>query len=202
MGLSGGGAATSATTQPVGPAATRRDLAATGLVLGVAATAWFGWAHAAPPSGWSGPLTLGGLVAVLVAIGSGVLVWTHRESDSAMQDPANRRAYGRAVIVEVVAILAGVVVLGATDRSSYLAAWILFVVGVHFVPLARVFAVGALAVAGGALVVVSALATIVAMTTDMAPSALAGGLGGLVMLVCAGRVVWRLARPGRVAVSR
>jgi uncharacterized Tic20 family protein len=161
--------------------ATRRDRAATALVLGVAASAWFGWAQESPPSGWGWFLVAGSVGAALVAVVGGITTWRHRRGPSVMSDATARRTYNLTVAVEVVAILAGVVVLALAGASSYLAAWILFVVGVHFVPLARLFRLPGLTVTGLLCAAVAVGAAAVALAGTTLPSAPAGAGGGLVM---------------------
>ena len=172
-------------------AASPRDRAATALVLGVAASAWFGWAQEGPPSGWEPFLIAGSVVAVLIAAVGGIRTWRHRRGESVMSEPRARRTYNLTVAVEGAAIVAGVVVLGLVDASSYLAAWILFVVGVHFVPLGRLFRLRGLQVAGVGCAVVAAAAVTTAWSGAALPSAVAGAGGGLVMAVCGAVTVLR-----------
>ncbi len=171
--------------RPVETSTPVRDLAVTGVILGVAASMWFGWGRQDPPSGWSIPLLTGSVVGLLVAIAGGLLLWRHRSTgESAMSDPRIRRSWRQIVGVEVVSILLGNVLLGLSGRPAYAAAWTLFVVGAHFLPMARVFGSPGFAVAGVVLMVVAVGAAVVGMVGVAAPSAVAGAGGGLVCLVC------------------
>src|SRR3954464_6382428 len=116
-----------------------RDRAVTALILGIAAAAWFGWGHEGPPRGWSIPLDIGSFGSLAIAVVCGVLVWRLRRGPSAMDEPATRRRYFWIVGIETAAIRAGVVGLNLAGRPGYLSAWVLFVVGAHFLPLARLF---------------------------------------------------------------
>lgn len=168
--------ATSVTT------ASERDLAANALVLGAAGGAWFGWAQEGPPAGWVVPLTVGGLVGIVVAMVAAVLAWRRRHGDTVMSDPRGRRTYGRVVGGEVAAILIGVVLLRISGQYDYLAAWVLFVVGVHFVPLGRLFRIRSLQAAGVIVAVVSLVAVLIGRSGAALPSAVAGAGGGIVMV--------------------
>jgi hypothetical protein len=129
------------------------------------------------------PLTVGSLVGLLVAAVAGIRMWQHRAGASAMHDPAGRRGYVRAVGVEVGLIVLGVLVLDLTGRPGYLAPWILFVVGAHFLPLGRLFRVAGLRVAGVLLALVAVAAVLIGILGGPAPSAVAGAGGALVMIV-------------------
>jgi len=162
------------------------DLAITALVLSVAAMAWFGWGQAQPPSGWSPALTAGSIISIAVALLSGAVSWRRRRHEEAsMHDPAVRRAYWRIVGTEVATCLLGVVVLGVAGQTGFLAAWILLVVGVHFLPLGRVFRITELYAAGIVVSVIAVAAAITGAATSVAPSTVAGAGGGLVCLIAA-----------------
>lgn len=161
--------------------ATRRDLAVNALVLGAAAFLWFGWAQEGPPPGWSPFLAVGSGLGVLLALAS-VVVMLRRKDGSAMSTRAGRRTYGITVGVELGVAVLGVIVLSLTGTEEFISPWILAVVGVHFVPMARLFGIGLLTAAGIVLTVVAILAAVVGGVTTVLPSAIAGGLGGLVML--------------------
>ncbi|HET8600305.1 MAG TPA: hypothetical protein VFL99_08265 [Segeticoccus sp.] len=165
------------------PSATRRDLASNALVLGVAGFAWFGWAQEGPPAGWEIPLLVGSVLGALLAAGAVVRLVRGPADGSAMADPAGRRRYGWAVLAEVVAIVAGVVLLGALGRGDDISAWILLVVGTHFWPLATLFRIPSLRVAGALLVLVALLAAVLGAVSPVLPSAVSGAAGGLVLVV-------------------
>jgi hypothetical protein len=171
-----------------------RDRAVTGLILGIAGAAWFGWGQEGPPAGWSVPLDIGTFASLAVAAACGVLVWLRRGGPSAMNEPETRRRYFWIVGIEVGAILVGVALLAVIGRSAYLSAWILFVVGVHFVPLARLFGTPGLTVAGVLLAVAAVVAAVVGATGAALPSTVAGAIGGIVMLVGAAGYLYRTAR--------
>ncbi len=171
-----------------------RDLAITGLILGVAGSMWFGWGREDPPSGWSVPLLVGSLAGLCVAVVGGLLVWRLRSGRSAMEDARIRRRWRQIVGLEVVLIVLGNVLLGTSGRPEYAAAWTLFVVGAHFLPMARVFRMPGIGAAGVVLMAVAIGAAVVGMTGSAAPSALAGLGGGLACLVCGAAYLLRAYR--------
>lgn len=195
---------TAATAATNAPAATgsASDLAVTALILGVAGFAWFGWGRAAPPAGWSIPLAIGSAVGAVLAVAGGVLAWRLRSGASAMHDPQVHRAYSRVVGLEVALIVLGALVLGVTGQSAYLPAWILLVVGVHFIPLARLFRTPGLAAAGLVLIAVAAAAAALGAAGDVLPSAVAGAGGGLVCVTCAVSYLRRAATVAATAKAR
>ena len=164
-------------------AGSARDLAASALILSIATLLWFGWAQAQPPAGWSVPLTVGSVAGVAVAVAAGLTARRLRTGGLAMNDARVRRTYWRVVAVEGTLCAAGAVGLGVSGQSAYIASWILLVVGAHFVPLGRLFAIGSLVAAGLVLVVVAVAAAVIGTVSAVAPSFVAGAGGGAVCLV-------------------
>jgi hypothetical protein len=75
--------------------------------------------------------------------------------------------------------------LGLAGHSAYIAPWILLVVGMHFVPLGRLFGSFDLVWAGFTLSAVAIAGTVTGLVSDVAPSAVTGAFGGLVCIACA-----------------
>jgi hypothetical protein len=174
------------------------DVAVTAVILGVAALAWFSWGQAAPPAGWAIPLRVGAVLSLIIAIAAVVTARRSSAAGSAMSEAAVRRRYLIIVATEVAFIVAGAAVLGAASRSAYLPAWILLVVGAHFIPLARLFSGTGLIPAGVLLVLIAIAAAITGVSTTVAPSAIAGAGGGL---VCGARAAICLIRARSQAVA-
>lgn len=161
-------------------------------VLAFAAIAWFGWAQADPPSSWVSYLSAGSVVSALLLVALVVLLLRRRTTTgSPMADPQVRRGYWVTVAAEVVLIVGGNLVLAAIGHPDYDAAWTLFVVGVHFVPLARLFDASGLARTGVVVAVVAVAAACLGIASDLAPSAAAGAGGGVVFI---GYAAWVLGR--------
>jgi hypothetical protein len=173
------------------------DLAITAMVLGVAAIAWFGWGQAQPPAAWSPALTIGSVAAILATVAAGLAKRRLCGAVPSMRDPAVYRAYWRIVGTEVAACLLGMAALAAAGLTSYVAAWILLVVGAHFLPLGRLFGIAELYPAGWGLAAVAAAAAITGTVTAVRPSAVAGAGGGLACLIAALSCVRRSRTEGR-----
>ncbi|MBC2640182.1 MULTISPECIES: hypothetical protein [unclassified Rhodococcus (in: high G+C Gram-positive bacteria)] len=172
-------------------------------VLAFAGIAWFGWAQEDPPASWTPYLVAGQVIsAVLLVVLLVLLVRGLTTSGSAMADPRVRRRYWVTVAVEVALIVGGNLLLAAVGHQAYDAAWTLFVVGVHFVPLGKVFHARALALAGVVVAVAAVAAAGLGLVTDLAPSAAAGAGGGVVFIGYAGWVLGRGRRPVRKGDAR
>lgn len=156
----------------------------TALILGVAAMAWFGWGQDQPPAGWPLPLIIGTSVSFVIAAAAGLTAVRFRHEPAAMRDRRVRRAYGITVGVEVVACLAGARVLTMTGQARYVAPWILLVVGVHLLPLARIFKDSLMIPAGVILSVIAIAGAVTGAVSDVTPSAVTGAFGGLTCLAC------------------
>ncbi len=161
-------------------------------VLALAGVAWFGWAQDDPPPSWVPYLAVGSVVSALLLVALVVvIVWGRTPAGSPMADPWVRRGYWGTVAVEVALIVGGNLLLAAVGHADYDAAWTLFVVGVHFVPLGRLFRSPGLEVVGVVTAAVAAAAAGLGLATELPPSASAGAGGGLVFV---GYAAWVLAR--------
>jgi hypothetical protein len=187
------------TRAPERPQGTPRDLSVSALILGFAAMMWFGWGQAQPPPGWSLPLTIGLFAAIAVEGFAGSLVFRFRGTATAMRDQRVSRRYGITVGVEVAVIALGAVALGLAGRGAYTAPWILLVVGVHFLPLGRLFDSVDLLWSGLVLSGVAVAAAVTGAVSAVAPSAVTGGFGGLVLVAAAVASLCRAAMQGRPA---
>lgn len=164
--------------------------------------AWFGWAQDDPPSSWVPYLATGSVVSALLLVALVVLLRRRTTTGSPMADPRVRRGYWVTVMVEVVLIVGGNLLFAAVGHPAYDAAWTLFVVGVHFVPLARIFHARGLALTGVVTAVVAVAAACLGLASDLAPSTTAGAGGGLVFIGYAAWVLGRGRRPGRRSDAR
>ena len=172
-------------TRPPGTTPFPRDLAATVLVLAVAAFAWFGWSGAAAPSWWPAVAVPGSVLALVTAVVAGLQVRRERATGTVMAEPGANRRYGRWVGLEVVAILVGCLVLARTGLPDLIPAWVLAVVGAHFLPLGDLFRVRLLRTCGVVLVGVAVAAAVLDVLDVTAASTVAGGAGGAVLVLTA-----------------
>jgi hypothetical protein len=172
------------------------------LILGFAAMMWFGWGLAQPPAGWRLPLTIGIFAAIAVEGFAWCIAAGFRGGATAMRDRRAGRQYGITVGAEVAAIALGAVGLALAGRPAYTAPWILLVVGVHFVPLGRMFGSVDLLWSGLVLCAVAIASAVTGAVSAVAPSAVTGGFGGLVLVVTAVASLSRAVLHGRPAAVR
>jgi hypothetical protein len=173
----------------------------TALILGIAAMMWFGWGQARPPAGWGAPLTVGTFAAIAVAGGAGSIAARFRHGATVMADQRVRREYWITVGTEVAACGLGAAGLGLGGSAPYIAPWILLVVGVHFVPLGRLFGSSDLVWTGLALSAVAVAGAVTGAVSDVVPSAVTGAFGGLVCVAYAGICLRRALLRGRAGLS-
>lgn len=164
-----------------------RDLAVTAAVFGVAGVAWFGWGQEDPPPRWRLLLGVGSGLGLLLAIVGGLLTWRHWGPESVFADQSVRRTFGIICGIELGLAGLGGAVLGLTKRSRWVAPWIAFVVGVHFVPLAFIFNDAGLLVLAVLVVAAAVVAVVWHRRSGVTPSAVTGLVAGASLVLFAGR---------------
>ncbi|MEU3765310.1 hypothetical protein AB0E55_09655 [Amycolatopsis keratiniphila] len=152
--------------------------------VGFGAGWWFFGASSV--DGGSTPLVVVGIVAVLGLVGwlaltarrgAGLPAGAGRE-----ESPFGKR-YGIAVLLMLVGIFAGSRVLSAVfEVPEAVPAWVLFVVGLHFLPFAKLFGSRRFLVLSALLCVVAVLAPVLAIAGWAASWQLLPGFGGAVVL--------------------
>jgi hypothetical protein len=163
-------------------AGSTRTLANAVIIEAFFALMWFSWGQERPPAWVSIVLVIGAILAVLVAVAGILIARRTRREPSPLSEPGSGKRYGIIVGTEFASIAAGAAILGATGHGEFIAAWICFVVGVHFVPLDRVFpGIGMLGLAA-AVVSVAIAAFIVGATTSTPPSTVTGLGAGACLL--------------------
>ncbi|WP_435748688.1 DUF7010 family protein [Microbacterium sp. PMB16] len=168
-----------------------RDLLMTGAIFGVAAFVWAGWGQERPPKHWIwrvvlGLLSLGGAALAGISIPAAIRNWS---SDTAIV--VGGPAFIWYIVIfwlEVIAIVVLAIWATRRKRKDLIAPIVLVIVGIHFIPLAWVFAQPIYAVVG---VLVTAAAVVAALVKDesAARSFWCGILGAPILLgagaVCA-----------------
>ena len=87
--------------------------------------------------------------------------------------------------LEFLLIAAGVVILGRTGSATWIPVWVCAVVGVHFIPLARVFPGLFLVRLAVALMAVALSAHVLGLLTTVSPSTVAGPGAGTWLIAAA-----------------
>jgi len=173
--------------------ATDRDVAFTAAVLGIAGFAWFGWAQEAPPASWRLPLGIASGLCFAAAVVGGVLGVRWWDTPTALATSSDGVRFGVIVAIEAVLCAAGAVVLARTGNAAWVSAWICGVVGIHFVPLARVFHDAGFVVLAVLLVGVAVGSWVWGRGSSLAPSALVGVLAGSTFALFTARALVTLA---------
>ncbi|MFE6610293.1 hypothetical protein [Amycolatopsis sp. NPDC057786] len=165
--------------------------------VGFGAGWWFFGASSV--DGGSTPLVVVGVAAVLGL--AGWLVLTARRGaglpagGGREESPFGRR-YGIAVVLMLVGIFAGARVLSALfEFPEAVPAWVLFVVGLHFLPFAKLFRSRRFLVLSALLCGVAALAAVLAIAGWAAAWQLVPGFGGAAVL-------WATVVAGLLATDR
>jgi hypothetical protein len=161
-----------------------RDAAATALIFGFFASAWFGWAQDDPPPRWR-PWLIGGSVAALAtAAAGGILTWRHWSDGTAFDRDTSIR-FGIVVGIEFALAGIGAGILAARRRSDLTPVWIALVVGVHLFPVAVLLGYPLIHVVAALVTVAAVVAYPLARSRSIAPSAVVGVLTGGVLLLSA-----------------
>jgi len=155
------------------------------LIEGFFAFMWFGWGQAQAPSWLTVPLLVGSALGAFVGVVGGVVAVRATGQRTPMAEREVRARYNVIVGVEFLLIAAGAFILGAAGAATWIPVWVCAVVGLHFLPLARVFPGLLLVPLAVALVVVALVALAVGLATTTSPSTVAGPGAGVCLVVAA-----------------
>lgn len=162
-----------------------RDYVMTAAIFGFFGISWFGWAQENPPKSWRIPLGIGaGLSLVIGMIGVYFSIQNWHES-TALSSNGAYSSYITFVIIEFVLAAIGAIVLILRKKQSYIAPWICFVVGVHFIWLEKIFQDPSLYILAILFIAVSLLSVFLSKKKNIANSALTGVGAGSVLLIFA-----------------
>lgn len=161
-----------------------RDAAATAAVLGLFASSWFGWAQERPPPAWRPMLVAASIVSLLTAVVGGILTWQNW-SEGTVFDADTSLVFGIVVGIEFTVAALGAVLLTAWRRQDLIPAWVAFVVGVHFFPLAWLLQYPLIHVLAALVIVVALAAVPLARSRSLPVSAVTGPATGVVLLAVA-----------------
>ncbi|MFS0723050.1 hypothetical protein [Paenibacillus sp. 1P07SE] len=162
-----------------------RDYSMYAAIFGWFSFCWFGWAQERPRQGWRVFLGIGSGIGLLISILGIYLSATHWSSPTALSEMGAFRSYLIFVAIEVVLAGVGAFFLIRSKRSDYVAPWIAFIVGIHFIWLKFVFLDAALYVLAALLVAVSLISLPLSRRLGVANSAVTGIGTGLSLLAFA-----------------
>ncbi len=114
------------------------------VIAGGFGIAWAFWAASGLTGGAAAAVRIAGVLLGVLIVAGALWRWRTAGSDAAAPQPGSGsmfRSVGYRVwlTVEVVALVGGNAVLGATGHSGYVPAWTALVVGAHFLGFGRLF---------------------------------------------------------------
>lgn len=151
-----------------------RDYAMYASIFGMFSFSWFGWAQENPRSSWRKYLGIASGIAMLVCLTGVYLSIRNWDEPSALSESTSFRQYLISVYVEIFLAGAGAVWLILRKRKDFVAPWIAFIVGIHFISLADVFEDPGLYLLAALLVAVSVASLYVSRKLRVANSATTG----------------------------
>jgi heme/copper-type cytochrome/quinol oxidase subunit 4 len=158
-----------------------RDYAMYASVFGLFSFIWFGWAQENPRSSWRLYLGLASGIALIICLIGVYLSVKNWEEPSALAESSAFRNYLISFYAEFVLGGAGAFVLIRKKLKAYVAPWIVFIVGIHFISLKSVFDDPSLWLLAALMVAVSIIAVRVAPKLQVANSAITGIGAGTVL---------------------
>ncbi|MCU6792555.1 hypothetical protein OB236_10500 [Paenibacillus sp. WQ 127069] len=158
-----------------------RDYAMYASVFGMFSFIWFGWAQESPRPSWRLYIGIASGIALLVCLMGVYLSVTNWEAPSVLMEASAFRDYLISFYAEFVLAGAGAFVLIRSKRKAYIAPWIAFIVGIHFISMKYVFDDPSLWILAALMVAVSIVAVFVSPKLQVANSAITGIGAGTVL---------------------
>ncbi|KOY16572.1 hypothetical protein [Paenibacillus xylanivorans] len=158
-----------------------RDYAMYASVFGLFSFIWFGWAQERPRPSWRLYIGIASCIALLVCLMGVYLSVTNWNAPSALMEASAFRDYLISFYAEFVLAGAGAFVLIRLKRKDYIAPWIAFIVGIHFISLKSVFDDPSLWILAALLVAVVIVSIFLSPKLQVANSAITGIGAGTVL---------------------
>ncbi|MCR8656156.1 hypothetical protein [Paenibacillus endoradicis] len=158
-----------------------RDYTMYAAIFGMFSFCWFGWAQERPKASWRIYIGIASGIALLVCLLGVYLSIKHWNELSVLSNNSSFTMYLITVYIEFIVAGVGAFLLIRKKAKDYIAPWIAFVVGIHFIGLVTVFNDPSLYVLAALLVAVSILAVIVAPKLHVASSAITGIGSGTIL---------------------
>lgn len=154
-------------------------------IFGMFSFCWFGWAQENPRSSWRKYLGIAAGIALLVCLIGVYLSVKNWDAPSALNDKNSFSTYLISVYIEFFLAGVGALVLLKWKYNDYIAPWIAFIVGIHFIGLESVFNDSSLYLLAALLVLVSIASLFISRKLKVANSAITGIGAGTVLLAYA-----------------
>ncbi|RXZ80344.1 hypothetical protein EBB07_19500 [Paenibacillaceae bacterium] len=155
-----------------------RDYAMYASIFGMFSFCWFGWAQENPRASWRKYLGIASGIALLVCLLGVYLSITNWGAASALKERSSFTTYLILLYGEFFLGGVGAFFLIKRKLARYVAPWIAFIVGIHFIGLVHVFDDPALYLLAALLVLIAVAAPFIAPKLQVANSAITGiGVG-------------------------
>jgi hypothetical protein len=158
-----------------------RDYTMYAAVFGWFSVCWFGWSQERPRASWRKYIGIATGISLIVCLLGVYLSISNWNEASALADNNSFKTYLITVYIEFAVAGIGAFLFIRKKAKEYVAPWIAFIVGIHFIGLVHVFDDPALYVLAALLVAVSILAVIAAPKLQVASSAITGIGSGTVL---------------------
>ncbi|MEK5438587.1 MULTISPECIES: hypothetical protein [Paenibacillus] len=162
-----------------------RDYAMYASIFGMFSFSWFGWAQENPRSSWRKYIGIASGVSLLVCLIGVYLSVTNWDAPSVLNDKTSFDNYLISVYIELLLAGAGASILMKCKYNDYVAPWIAFIVGIHFIDLKSVFNDFSLYLLAALLVAISIVSLFISKKLKVANSAITGIGAGTVLLAFA-----------------
>lgn len=158
-----------------------RDYTMYASIFGMFSFCWFGWAQENPRASWRKYIGIASGVALLVCLMGVYLSVTNWDAPSALSDTTAFSNYLISVYIEFFLAGTGAFVLIKLKHQNYVAPWIAFIVGIHFIGLKSVLDDPSLYILAVLLVAVSIISLFISRKLQVANSAITGIGAGTVL---------------------
>ncbi|MDH6370293.1 hypothetical protein M2444_002073 [Paenibacillus sp. PastF-3] len=162
-----------------------RDYAMYASIFGMFSFSWFGWAQENPRSSWRKYIGVASGVSLLICLIGVYLSVTNWDAPSVLNDKTSFDNYLISVYVELFLAGAGASILMKCKYNDYVAPWISFIVGIHFIGLKSVFNDFSLYLLAALLVAISIVSLFISKKLKVANSAITGIGAGTVLFAFA-----------------
>lgn len=162
-----------------------RDYAMYASIFGMFSFSWFGWAQENPRSSWRKYIGIASGVSLLICLIGIYLSITNWDAPSVLNNKNSFDNYLISVYIELFVAGAGASILLKCKFNDYVAPWIAFIVGIHFISLKSVFNDFSLYLLAALLVAVSITSLFISKKLNVANSAITGIGTGTVLFAYA-----------------
>ncbi|MGE7918207.1 hypothetical protein ACQKM9_04555 [Viridibacillus sp. NPDC093762] len=160
-----------------------RDYAMYMAIFGVFGSSWFGWAQEKPRESWRKYLGIASVFSLLLGLIGIYLSVTNWHEPSALSEAGAFKSYLIYLFAEFIVAGIGSFLLIKNKRKDYVASWVAFIVGIHFIGLKSIFQDSTLYLLATLLIVISIISVFLSKKLKVANSAITG-IGAGIILFC------------------